>query len=178
MAGTSAEGPDAADVPFTEAARQLLADARAESDRLRHEYVGTEHVVLALAGHRETAALLTRLGIDGEKLRASVDYLIQPGQAALPSGAERPFTSKTKQAFASAAEYARSLGHAGVGVEHVLVRLLRERMNVGAQVLQHHGLTVAQATTEAQQRGPRRGCVVSGDAGEVTDRDRESGTRP
>jgi ATP-dependent Clp protease ATP-binding subunit ClpC len=115
MVGTRPEARDTGHLPFTEAARRLLSDARAESDRLRHEYIGTEHVVLALAQDADTIALLTRLGIDPEHVRASLDSIVRPGTATLPHGAERPYTSKTMQAFAFAAECARSHGHSGVG---------------------------------------------------------------
>ena len=152
MVGRTPEGRDAGDVPFTESARRLLVDARVESDRLGHEYVGTEHLVLALANDAKTTALLTRLGIGWEQVRASIDSFVRPGRAALPSGAERPYTSRTKRAFAFASEYARSLGHTRVGVEHILVGLLRERVNVGAQALQHNGLTVEHVIGEAQER--------------------------
>jgi ATP-dependent Clp protease ATP-binding subunit ClpC len=153
MIGPSPEGRDAGDLPFTEAARRLLSDARAESDRLRHEYIGTEHVVLALAQDADTNALLTRLGIDRQQVHASLDSIVRPGQATLPNGAERPYTRKTQQAFAFAAECARSHGHTGVGVEHVVFGLLRQRMNLGAGVLQQHGLTVEQAAAEVEKRG-------------------------
>ncbi|HEY9516507.1 MAG TPA: Clp protease N-terminal domain-containing protein, partial [Gemmatimonadaceae bacterium] len=65
----------------------------------------------------------------------------------------RPYTSRTQQAFAFAAASARAAGHAEVGVEHLLVGLLRERKNFGAQVLQHCGLTVDQAVAHVQRLG-------------------------
>jgi ATP-dependent Clp protease ATP-binding subunit ClpC len=153
MIGPRPEARDADDLPFTEAARRLLSSARAESDRLRHEYIGTEHVVLALAQDADTNAVLTRLGVDREQVRASLDSIVRPGQATLPHGAERPYTSKTQQAFAFAAECARSHGHTGVGVEHLVLGLLRQRVNLGAGVLQQHGLTVEQAAAEVEKGG-------------------------
>src|SRR5437764_20241 len=71
MMGLYPDAPDAGNVPFTDAAGRLLADARGESDRLRHEYIGTEHVVLALTQDTATGALLTRLGIDRDQVRAA-----------------------------------------------------------------------------------------------------------
>ena len=153
MLGPRPKGRDADDPPFTQAAQRLLSEARAESDRLRHEYIGTEHVVLALAQDADTAAFLKRLGVDREHVRASLDSIVRPGQATLPHGAERPYTRKTQQAFAFAADCARSHGHTGVGVEHLVLGLLRQRMNLGAGVLQQHGLTMEQAAAEVQQRG-------------------------
>ena len=151
MGGMSIEDPNTGDLPFTDAARQLLADARSESDRLQHEYVGTEHLVLALTRQPDDAATLARLGIDREQVRALIAMKITPGHAAPALGVERPYTSRTKQAFSFAAESARTLGHTRVGVEHLLVGMLRERKSFGAQVLQRCGLTAEQALEQVQR---------------------------
>lgn len=153
MDGRSTESSNAGDLPFTDAARRLLADARTESDRLRHEYVGTEHIALALARQADAAAPLTRLGIDRERVRALIEERLAPGQAAPRPGRARPYTSRTLQALAFAAASAREAGHAEVGVEHLLVGLLRERKNFGAQVLQQCGLTVDEAVADVQRLG-------------------------
>ena len=152
MTGLYPDAPRAADVPFTDAARQLLAGARAEAVRLQHEYVGTEHVVLAMAQDADALALLTRLGVDGDQVRASLGAVVTPGHATLPPDTERPFTSRTRQAFGLAADSAGADGKAAVGIEHILVGLLRERMNIGAQVLEHYGLSLDRATAEVRQR--------------------------
>jgi ATP-dependent Clp protease ATP-binding subunit ClpA len=141
------------DLPFTDAARQLLADAHGESGRLQHEYVGTEHIVLALTRQPGDTAILARLGIDRERVRALIDTTITPGHAASAAGMTRPYTSRTKQTFALAVESARTVGHGHVGVEHLIVGLLGERMNIGAQVLQQCGLTAEQALEQVQRLG-------------------------
>jgi ATP-dependent Clp protease ATP-binding subunit ClpC len=153
MSGLYPDAPEAGDVPFSDAAGRLLAAARGESDRLGHEYIGTEHVVLALTRDADGAALLPRLGVEPEPVRAALEEIVKTGHGALPRGAERPYTSRTQQAFALAAESARAQGQARVGVEHLVVGLLLERMNLGALVLQEHGLSVERATAEAQRRG-------------------------
>jgi ATP-dependent Clp protease ATP-binding subunit ClpC len=134
------------DLPFTNAARQLLAGARSESDCLRHGYVGTEHLVLALTRQPDDTATLARLGIDREQVRAKITAIIIPGDAAPAAGMKRPYTWRTKQTFSFAAESARTFGHDRVGVEHLIVGMLHEGKGVGAQVLQDLGLTVEQAT--------------------------------
>lgn len=156
MNGPSVGASTTGDLPLTEAARQLLADARSESDRLQHEYIGSEHLVLALARDPNAAGPLARLGIDREQVCALIAAHIAPGRVAPAPGPERPYTSRTKQVFAFAAESARALGHARVGVEHLLVGLLRERMNIGAQVLQHCGVTAEEALAQAQRLGAER----------------------
>ena len=149
---TTAE-QDAGGLPFTDAARRLLADARAESDHLKHEYIGTEHLALALARQSGDTASLLRLGVDWEQVSAVVTGIIAPGQSAPVPGKERPFTSRTKSAFALAGTSARALGHAAVGVEHVVLGLMRERICIAAQALAQHGLTEEGALEQVQRSG-------------------------
>jgi ATP-dependent Clp protease ATP-binding subunit ClpC len=132
------------ELQFTGDALRLLADARGESDRLRHEYVGTEHLVLALTRQAEggASAVLGRLGVDRDRVRESIAATIGTGRSEHAPGAELPFTSRTRTALALATESARELGQASVGAEHVLLGLMREGLNIGAQILHEHGLTV------------------------------------
>jgi ATP-dependent Clp protease ATP-binding subunit ClpA len=64
MVGMNPETPNAGDLPFSDAARQLLADTQSEADRLHHEYVGTEHLLLAMTRHSDDAVTLAHLGVD------------------------------------------------------------------------------------------------------------------
>jgi ATP-dependent Clp protease ATP-binding subunit ClpC len=153
MTGLYPDAPKAADVPFTDSARQLLAGAGAEAERLGHEFIGTEHVALAMTQDAEALALLRQLGVDGERARTAIEGIVRTGRAALPPGAERPYTSRTRQAFGLAAESARAHGSAAVGTGHLLVGLLRERKHIGAQVLQEQGLSAERAAAAMQRPG-------------------------
>jgi ATP-dependent Clp protease ATP-binding subunit ClpC len=157
MTGLYPDAPHAADVPFTDSARQLLAGAGAEANRLGHEFIGTEHVVLAMTQDAEALVLLRQLGLDGERVRTSIEAIVRTARAALPPGAERPYTSRTRKAFGLAAESAGTHGSAAVGTEHLLVGLLRERLNIGAQVLQQQGLSVERAGAAVQRPGESDG---------------------
>ena len=143
-----------AELPLTQDVRQLIADARQESIRLDHEYIGTEHLVLALSHQADATGTFPALAIDPERVDATLSGIIERGQMSLDPSLERPFTSRTKHAFALAAETAHELGHADVGVPHVLVGLLRERLNIGAQVLADQGLTAERAYEYARGSGP------------------------
>ena len=144
---------DAGGLPFTDAARRLIADARAESDHFKHEYIGTEHLALALVRQSGDAESLQRLGVDWEQVRAMVTEIIAPGQSAPVPEKERPFTSRTKRAFALAGASARALGHAAVGVEHLVLGLMRERICIAAQALAQQGLTEEGALEQVQRSG-------------------------
>ena len=153
MAGKPTDSTSSADLPLTEATLQLIADAREEAARLQHEYVGTEHLVLAVSRQAADATLLVALGVDPERVHTSIGDIVRRGSAALEHTTERPFTMRTKRSFALAAESARELGHTRVDVAHVLVGLLRERSNIGAQVLTGEGLTVERAYDYARRSG-------------------------
>ena len=157
MDGVRSAERDAGGLPFTDAARRLLADAQEESGRLRHEAVGTEHLALALARRSADAPGLAGLGgvaglgVDWARMRARIDETVTPGRFARAPAEPPPYTSRTRRVFALAGEGARALGHARVGVEHLVLGLVRERMGVGAQVLAEHGRTEQAALVLAQR---------------------------
>jgi ATP-dependent Clp protease ATP-binding subunit ClpC len=153
MEMTPQNEPNPVDLPFNEPARRLLAAAHDESSRLHHEYIGTEHLVLALTRQSDDASLLALLGLDQSHVRALIDGTIAPGRAAPMSASERPYTSRTHKVFSFAVASARTLGHRQVGLEHLLVGLLQERLNIGAQALAQCGLTLERAADQARQVG-------------------------
>ena len=126
---------------LSDAARALLTQARKESEQLSHEYLGTEHIVLALTGQPAEFAILPMLGVDHSGVRSLILERLTPGTKT-PTGEARNvnYTERTKQALAAAVESARAAGSTHVRVPDVIVGLLRERKSFGAQILQHCGL--------------------------------------
>ena len=145
-------------MPFTEAAHQVLALAGDEAQRLCHEYIGTEHLVLALT-HQTRGTLgtaLRTLRLDGERVRAMIETTVRPGTGAAAHGRPLPYTSRTQRVLGLAKDSAQALGEGEVGAEHPLVGVLREAKGIGGQVLLHHGLSEA-ATLDAIKRIKRGG---------------------
>lgn len=128
---------------FTDDLRQVLAGAREQARRLNHEYVGTEHVLLAYAvdAAPSAARLLRQLNLDGATVRAAVEEVVRPGEKPPEFVEELPYTSKAKKSLEDALSVARELGHNFVGIEHMLAGLLRGRTNIAAQVLALRGVT-------------------------------------
>jgi ATP-dependent Clp protease ATP-binding subunit ClpC len=153
MFGNRSSGMHHQAFQFAEDARALLAQARAESDRLRHEYLGTEHLVLALTRQPDgrAAAALRHLGIDLAGVQQLLEATVKPGHAAPAPDVERPYTSRTQKVFALAAQSAQDLGQTRVGAEHLVIGLMREGLNIGAQALHHHGLTAEAAADEIRR---------------------------
>lgn len=127
---------------FTEDVRRALAGAREESFRLRHEYVGTEHILLGLLrdGANPAVRILQELRVDRAQVRAGIETVVKPGKAA-PPGPDLPYTSRAKKVLELAMTEARELNDAFVGAEHLLLGLLREEKGIAAQILASSGVT-------------------------------------
>ena len=129
---------------------QILAAANGEAARLHHEYIGTEHILLALSSDHQgvAAAALTNLGVDLNEVRAGVESSVKPGRPGAPPLATRPFTSRTRRALDLAGSAAREMGHSYLGTEHLLLGLLDEGRNIAAQVIGSLGVRPDQARAE------------------------------
>jgi len=121
---------------FTERVKKVMALAREESQRLGHDYVGTEHLLLGLIKEGEGLAIaaLTSLGLDPETIKQSVeDAVAQTGGQMLMGQA--PFTPKAKEILERAMAEAKEMKVQYVGTEHLLLALVKDRENVAAQIL-------------------------------------------
>jgi hypothetical protein len=120
---------------FTDRARRVVVLAQEEARLLKHNYVGTEHLLLGLIheGKGVAAGALESLGIGLETVRHEVEAVIGEGQEA-PSG-HIPFTPRAKKALELSLREALELSHDYIGTEHILLGLIREGDGVAAQVL-------------------------------------------
>lgn len=128
---------------FTERVRNVLSLARYESQRLHHEYVGTEHILLGLLreGEGVAAAVLKNLEVDLKEIAATIESVVKVGDRVRPMLVDLPYSTRAKKVLELAMEEARSLAHNYVGTEHLLLGLLREEKGISAQVLKQAGLT-------------------------------------
>lgn len=135
---------------FTERVRRVLAMAREEAVRLRHEYVGTEHILLALLAEGEgvAAVVLQNFGLPLTEMRDLINDTVKKGSPDSPIGPDLPYTSRAKKVLELAMDEARLLGHNYVGTEHMLIGLIREEKGIAAQVIVHSGLTLEPARRE------------------------------
>jgi hypothetical protein len=120
---------------FTDRARRVVVLAQEEARMLNHNYIGTEHILLALLheGEGVAAKALESLGISLEAVRTQVEEIIGQGQQ-IPSG-HVPFTPRAKKVMELSLREALQLGHDYIGTEHILLGLIREGDGVAAQVL-------------------------------------------
>ncbi|MEP7345110.1 MAG: Clp protease N-terminal domain-containing protein, partial [Gemmatimonadaceae bacterium] len=135
---------------FTERVRKVLQMAREEAQRLHHEYVGTEHILLGLIreGEGVAAAVLQNLSVDLEEVQQKIEETVKKGKAAQTAGPDLPYTSRAKKVLELAMSEARELNHSYVGTEHLLLGLLREEKGIAAQVLTDAGVNLDAARAE------------------------------
>ena len=135
---------------FTERTRKVLAMAREEAARLHHEYVGTEHILLALVrqGEGVAATVLQHLSVELDEIRQKIEETVRKGKAAQTTRRDLPYTSRAKTVLALAMSEARELNHMYVGTEHLLLALLGEGKGIAAQTLNSLGVTAENARAQ------------------------------
>lgn len=156
---------------FTPRAQQVLQLARKEADRFNHGYVGTEHLLLGIIalGQGVAVNVLQRLGVNLDAVRLEVEKAVGVGPETKTVG-NLPFTPRVKKVLALAGSEARSLNHAYVGTEHILLGLLREGEGVASRVLRNLNIDLEKTRVEILKEldphyDPTQDPTVSGPAG-------------
>jgi ATP-dependent Clp protease ATP-binding subunit ClpC len=120
---------------FTERARQVVVLAQDEARSLRHNYIGTEHLLLGLLREEEgiAARVLESFDVTVEEVRAQVARIV--GQGDEVTTGQIPFTPRAKKVLELSLREALELGHKWIGTEHLLLGLVRENEGVAVQIL-------------------------------------------
>jgi hypothetical protein len=132
------ERPQRPDGPFfglTERARTVVSHAHDEAKALKHDYVGTEHLLLGLLSVENglAARALASLAIELEDVRSEIRRVVGEGQA--PVSGRLRLTPRSKKVHELARREAEALGHNYVGTEHLLLGLAAEAEGVAARIL-------------------------------------------
>ena len=124
---------------YTEGAKRALVIAQEKAIEFKHNYVGTEHVLLGLVEEEKSvsARALAALGIKGKELEAEVVAAVGKGTH---SGGQLQMTPRTKHVLNLAQEAANSRGHNYIGTEHILLGLLSDGGGVAMQLLASKGI--------------------------------------
>jgi hypothetical protein len=136
---------------FTERARRVMELTHEEAQRLNHNYIGTEHQLLALLRVEEgvAARVLNHLGVTLERARESVRLIIGRGEGLITR--KRELTPRAKQVLALATDEARHLNNRYVGTEHILLGIVREGEGIAAGVLENLGVRLENVRTRVMQ---------------------------
>jgi ATP-dependent Clp protease ATP-binding subunit ClpC len=133
---------------FTERARQVVVLAQEEARTLKHNYIGTEHILLGLLREEEglAARVLESLNVTAEQVRGQVARIIGEGEEVTTG--QIPFTPRTKKVLELSLREALSLGHNYIGTEHILLGIVRENEGVAARILLDFGANAEKVRNE------------------------------
>ncbi len=137
------------DNKFTERTKRVLFIAREEARRLQHDYIGTEHILLAILreGEGVAVAVLISLGLSTEQVRRRIEELIPKGGETILMG-ELPFNLSARRAMEYAVEEAKTLQHNYVGTEHLLLGLMDDQEGIASRSLVSLGLNTEMMKSE------------------------------
>jgi ATP-dependent Clp protease ATP-binding subunit ClpC len=123
---------------FTNRAKQVIKLAKKEAQRLNHNYLGTEHILLGLLklGQGIAVNVLRNFSVNYDNARAEVEKIVGFGPEIQVYG-DPVLTGKVKKVFDYAQEEAATLSHNYVGTEHLLLALLRQTDGIAVQVLEN-----------------------------------------
>jgi len=125
---------------FTSSALEAIRLAQSNAARLGHSYIGSEHLLLALAGqeYSQASRLLQSCGVDSIRLRESITQLVGTG---IPAKAlHQGLTPQCRQVIQQAAAQCQKLGQKSVGTEHLLLGLLSNRECSAFRILIEQGV--------------------------------------
>ena len=134
---------------FTDRARKVMGLAKAEAQRLNHEYIGTEHILLGLVqeGSGVAANVLKNMNIDLKRIRTEIEKIVK-GSPTMVTQGNLPFTPRAKKVLELAVEEASTLGHNYIGTEHLLLGLIKENEGIAARVLLNLGVKLEEVRDE------------------------------
>ena len=133
---------------FTQKAENTLSSALALAKELGHSYIGTEHLLVALASEKDSISsrILAAKGVDASKLRQSViDYV---GLGNLSCLSADDMTPRLRKILEYASDEVSRAGAKYVGTEHLLTALVNQRDCVGARLLEAEGIPLSELKTE------------------------------
>jgi len=125
---------------FTERGRKIIIYAKEEAERRQNDYLGTEHLLLAILREEDSlpVTILKKMGLSLDELRIEIERNLPIGNNIITFG-DVPFTPRAKKVLELAVEEARLLGHNYIGSEHLLLGLIREEEGIAGKILRSYG---------------------------------------
>jgi ATP-dependent Clp protease ATP-binding subunit ClpC len=142
---------------FTQRARRVLSLAQEEAEKLQHNYIGTEHLLLGLMREEGGVAgrVLRDLGLEQGRVEELVERLTRASTRTTP--VQLDLSPGTKKVLELAVDEARRMGHHYIGTEHLLLGLVRQSEGVAIDVLKRLGVSpeeVRRQTRRVLQESP------------------------
>jgi ATP-dependent Clp protease ATP-binding subunit ClpC len=133
---------------FNDDGRKVLTFAQTEAQRFRHNYIGTEHLLLGLLRVPGSVGVrvLVNMNVDLPTLQTATESSMEGADADIPTGFG--LTPAAKRVIELAIDEARRLGHSYIGTEHLLLGLVREGDSIAAGVLRNVGANLNRVRVE------------------------------
>jgi len=133
---------------FTKKARRALQLAQEEAQRLNHNYIGTEHLLLGLMKEENGVAskVLIELGVEPNQVVRAVERTVGRGER--PPFGKPTLAPRTKRVIELAVDEARLMGHHYIGTEHLFLGLVREGEGIAVNVLRGLGVSLDRVRTQ------------------------------
>ncbi len=124
---------------LTARSRKVVVRSQEEAQRLGHNYIGTEHLLLGILREDDgvAARALNSLNVTLSEVRRRVESMVGRGEG--ETGAQAPFTPRSKKVLELALREALQLRHNYIGTEHILLGLLKESDGVAVRILSNLG---------------------------------------
>ncbi|MGD0283474.1 MAG: Clp protease N-terminal domain-containing protein, partial [Dissulfurispiraceae bacterium] len=131
---------------FTERGRKIIIYAKEEAERRNNDYLGTEHLLLAILREEDSVpiTIIKKMGLTIDEIKFEVEKNLPIGGNLLTFG-DIPFTPRAKKVLELAIEEARLLGHNYIGSEHLLLGIIREDEGVAGKVIRNLGANLLAA---------------------------------
>ena len=167
---------------FTDEARAVVVSAQSEARELRHNFIGTEHLLIGLLSvDTSVAHLLAERGVTRERVLTQIVSTLGQGSSENPGHV--PFTPRAKKVLELALREGLSLGHNYIGAEHLLLGIIREGSGVAANVLAGCGVDPAELRRalvdprrDGEQPGERLGNANTGNGNPGSGRNQKGGS--
>ncbi len=135
---------------FTQRARRVLSLAHQEAERMRHNSIGTEHLLLGLIREEGGVAgrVLRELGLEANRVQEIIERLVGFGQY---RSVKLDLAPGTQQVLEHAVDEARKMGHHYIGTEHILLGLVSYNEGVAMDVLRKLGVSADQIRRQTRR---------------------------
>ena len=136
---------------FTQRAQKVLQLAQEEAIRMKHESIGTEHILLGLIreGGGIAAKAMEAIEVSPQMIEEGIEELVGMGTGDV--GPIVHYTPRAKKVIEFSVDESRKLGHSYIGTEHLLLALIREGEGVAARVLNNSGVSLNKARQQVLQ---------------------------
>jgi len=163
---------------FTQRARRVLSLAQEEAERMRHNYIGTEHLLLGLLRDDGGVAgrVLRELGLDQRRLQEMVERLSGPGQRIKASKID--LSPGTKRVLELAIDEARRMNQHYISTEHLLLGLVRHNEGIAIDVLNKLGVSPEQIRRQTRRILQESGSTDDIEQGSATPQKQMAGGLP